>query len=178
MQENPWKQLDSKVVYSNPWISVREDTVIRPDGTEGIYGVVDTTPGIFIVAINDRNEVMLTGQWRYATNQYSWEIPGGSSEGDNLLEAAKRELLEESGLTATKWTHCGTLQSFSGIASEMMYVFLAQDLTETDHQKDPAEIAESKWVPLSELNDWIKNGTLNDSQSLSSLSAALLFLEK
>ena len=91
---NPWKTLEQSVVYRNAWLRVREDKVIRPDGGEGIYGVVEIPPSIGVVALNDRDEVALVGQWRYVNERYSWEIPrGGSHEGEScLLEVAKREL--------------------------------------------------------------------------------------
>ncbi len=93
---NPWRTLSSRIVYRNPWLTLREDTVIRPDGAEGIYSVVEMRPSCGVVAINEDNQIALVGQWRYVHGKYSLEIPtGGSEEGEAPLDAAKRELLEE-----------------------------------------------------------------------------------
>ena len=79
MPQNPWRTTSTRIAYQNAWISVREDHVIRPDGKPGIYGVIDIRPSVGIVAINARDEVVLVGQWRYALNRYSWEVPRGGS---------------------------------------------------------------------------------------------------
>ncbi|MCB0338105.1 MAG: hypothetical protein KDD53_00810, partial [Bdellovibrionales bacterium] len=68
---NPWKKLSDKIVYSNDWISVREDQVIRPDGKPGIYGVVSSRVATGVVALTDQNDIHLIGQYRYPTEQYS-----------------------------------------------------------------------------------------------------------
>ncbi|MGH8272572.1 MAG: NUDIX domain-containing protein, partial [Gammaproteobacteria bacterium] len=85
--KNPWKTSGSRIVYENRWIRVREDQVVRPDGGAGIYGVVEIRPSVGIVAINSRDEIVLVGQWRYASGHYSWEIPrGGSQPGETDMQ--------------------------------------------------------------------------------------------
>ncbi len=112
---NPWRTLACRVVYANSWITVREDSVIRPDGQPGIYGVVQIRPSVGIIAIDDRPRdgdapqgnarenggavteprIALVSQWRYTLGKTSLEIPtGGSETGEGLLDAAKRELAE------------------------------------------------------------------------------------
>jgi hypothetical protein len=107
--KNPWKTVSSRVAYENAWIRLREDQVIRPDGRPGIYGVVEIRPSVGVVAMNERDEVALVGQWRYSVNRFSWEIPrGGSHPGEtDMLCVAKRELAEEAGLIAEKWEALG-----------------------------------------------------------------------
>ena len=106
--ENPWKTLESRLVYSNPWISVREDQVIRPDGQNGIYSVVETRIATGVVALTPERDVYLVGQYRYPTEMYSWEIiQGGADEDEEPLAACKRELQEEAGLIAKDWTPLG-----------------------------------------------------------------------
>ena len=73
--------MSSRIAYENQWIREREDQVIRPDGDAGIYGVVEIPLSVGIVALNERDEIALVGQWRYPVNRYSWEIPRGGSEG-------------------------------------------------------------------------------------------------
>ena len=111
--ENPWTTISSEVKYENPWIKLKEDKVITPAGTEGIYGVVSfKNKAIGIVPVDENGNVYLVGQWRYPLEAYSWEIPeGGGPEGEKPLETAKRELKEETGLMASKWTLLGKLHT-------------------------------------------------------------------
>ena len=105
MSENPWRTLGSRTVYTNAWLRLREDTVIRPDGQPGIYGVVEMNPSVGVVAVNDVDEIALVTQWRYTLGRISVEIPTGGSEASDpsMLAAAQRELREETGLSARSW---------------------------------------------------------------------------
>src|SRR5580693_1650129 len=98
---DPWKTIGSREVYANPWIRVREDQVIRPDGKPGIYGVVEfRSYAIGVVPVTPEGETFLVGQWRYPLSLYSWEIPEGGGAFDRpMLESAKKELREETGIT-------------------------------------------------------------------------------
>ena len=100
-QINPWKKISSQKIYQNQWFSLREDQVISPGGEKSIYGVVETSPAIAIVPLTSKLETYLVGQYRYPLNTYSWEVPeGGADPDESNLEAAKRELIEETGLRA------------------------------------------------------------------------------
>ena len=97
------------VGYRNPWLTVWHDEVTRPDGEPGIYGVVHfRNTAVGVVAIDDQDRVALVGQHRYAFDTYHWEIPeGGSPLEEDSLEGARRELLEETGLSARSWREIG-----------------------------------------------------------------------
>lgn len=179
MHKNPWKKLSSKLVYKNDWFSVREDQVEKPGNRTGIYGVLDTNPSVFIVALNENNEVYLEGLFRYPTEKYGLEVPAGGSDKQDLLEAAKRELLEETGLEAGSWKEIGKFSPLNGIASEVSHVFLARDLEETGRELDPNEgIIEIKKVAFEKVFDLVESGEISDGQSISALTFAKLYLEK
>ena len=95
---NPWRKTATREVYDNPWIRVREDGVVRPDGQLGVYGVVHFKNIAVGVLAVEGDELYLVGQYRYTLDSYSWEIPeGGCPEGEEPVEAARRELRKRRG---------------------------------------------------------------------------------
>lgn len=165
---NPWKMCHTKVVYTNPWITVREDTVIQPSGDEGIYGVVQTRIATGVIALTSENEVVLVGQYRYPTNHYSWEIVEGGAEPDeDPLEAAKRELAEEAGVVAERWEPIGSDIHLSNCHSdEIAYLFLATDLSEVPPKPDETEELRIARVPLLAAVEMIESGEIKDALSI------------
>lgn len=177
--DNPWKKLGSKMVYKNPWFSVREDEVKKPGNRQGVYGVVQTSPTVFIVALNSVNQIYLVGLFRYPTGKYGLELPAGGSDKQDLLEAAKRELLEETGIKAKSWEKVGQFTPWNGISDEVSHVYLAQDLKETGSELDPNEgIMEVRKVIFEKVFDLVKSGQINDGQTITALTLAKLYLEK
>jgi 8-oxo-dGTP pyrophosphatase MutT (NUDIX family) len=166
--KNPWKTLASRLIYSNPWITVREDQVIHPDGTPGIYGVVDARIATGALALTADNCLYLVGQYRYPTNQYSWEIvEGGAEPGEAPLDAAKRELREEAGLIAAEWSQLGGEVHLSNcFSSEIGYLFLARGLTEVSSTPDGTEVLEIKRVPMAECLRMVDQGEIKDSVTI------------
>lgn len=175
-----WKKLSSKIVYKTPWMKVVEDQVIRPDGNKGMYSYVQTNGDcVMIVPITESNEVYLIKQYRYTKEEDSWEVPGGNSEGEDLLVAAKRELLEESGLEADDWKLIGHSQSMNGITNEKTYVFIAKNIRETENNKmDEEGIHQMKKVLFEQVLEMVKKSEITDGQSIVAISKAALFLKK
>ncbi len=151
--KNPWKTLNTKEIYTNPWIRVREDQVITPQGNPGIYGVVETKPAVGIIPLTENLDTYLVGQYRYTLDCYSWEIPeGGVEKHESLLAGAKRELLEETGLSAKKWTNLGEIYTSNCFTNERGELFIAEGLTENAAQPDPTE--ELKLIKIPFLEAW------------------------
>jgi 8-oxo-dGTP pyrophosphatase MutT (NUDIX family) len=171
--------LKSKVVYSNPWIRVREDKVITPHGDAGIYGVVEAKPAIGIVALTKDLKTYLVGQYRYTLNTYSWEIPeGGAEDNENLLEAAKRELLEETGLSANKWTELGEPYTSNCFTNERAYIFIAEDLSKGEARPDPTELLELKKLPFMETWQMVLDQEIKDSLAVTALMRTYHLLQQ
>jgi len=168
---NPWKTKASRIVYENHWVRVREDEVIRPDGGPGIYGVIEIRPSVGVVAINERDEVVLVGQWRYSVNRYSWEIPrGGSHPGEaNMLEVAKRELAEEAGVLAKHWQVLGSVDNCNGVADDTQTLYLATGLSATAMNLDPEEEIAVQWQPFEEALGMATDGRITEVCSVAAL---------
>ena len=172
---NPWRTRGSREVYVNPWIRVREDHVIRADGQDGIYGVVEfQNIALGIVPVTDDGTTYLVGQWRYPLGLYSWEIPeGGGSLSVPALESAQRELAEETGLTASRWTDLGLFHLSNSVTNEVGRIFLAQGLTLGTAQPEGDEVLSVRRLPLQEAYAMALDGRITDGVSIIGLARAV-----
>ncbi len=167
--KNPWKTLSGEVKYDNRWITVTEYQVVNPSGGQGIYGKVHfKNTAIGIVALDNELNTWLVGQFRYTLNAWSWEIPeGGGPQGEAPLDAAKRELKEETGLTANRWTQILTYHTSNSVTDEIGFAYLAEDLTEGDMILDDTEADLKVWkLPLAEALKMIDRGEITDGISV------------
>jgi 8-oxo-dGTP pyrophosphatase MutT (NUDIX family) len=173
---NPWKRLSRRKVYENPWIILHEDQVLRPDGKPGIYGVVHfRNKAVGIVALDTDDRVLLVGQYRYTLDVYSWEIPeGGCDEGEEPLEAAQRELLEETGYMADKWRELLRAHLSNSVSDEEAVCYLATDLTPGQASPEGTEQLLVKWVPFTEAMAMVESCEIMDALSVLGLQRVAL----
>lgn len=168
-EKNPWTTLSAEVKYDNPWINVTEFQVINPGGGRGIYGKVHfKNKAIGVVALDDQMNTWLVGQYRYTLNAWSWEIPeGGGSPTQAPLEAAKRELKEETGLTASRWSQIVHLHTSNSVTDEEGFIFIAEGLSEGEKHLEETEADLKVWkLPFSEALKMVIDGKITDSLSV------------
>ena len=174
MEKNPWKVLSSEQQYENPWIQVTEFQVLNPAGKPGIYGKVHfKNKAIGIVPIDNQGNVWLVGQWRFPLEKWSWEIPeGGGPLSEDPLDAAKRELLEETGLVAEKWELLMRADLSNSVSDEEAILYLATSIHETLEQLDREDTEadmQVKKVSFKDALQMVEFGEITDSLTIMGL---------
>jgi 8-oxo-dGTP pyrophosphatase MutT (NUDIX family) len=163
------KKVGSRTVYKNKWMTVREDQIEYQNGASGIYGVVDKPDFVLIIPF-DGDGVYLVNQYRYPVQYRFWEFPQGAWETEPNSEAAqvaKKELREETGLSADSWEYIGHAWEAYGFANQGMHVFLATELTMGKQELEAEEEGlVVKRFTLKELENLIRNGEMKDTSSL------------
>lgn len=179
-ERNPWTTLETRMIYQNAWIRVREDQVLRPDGSPGIYGVVEARTATGVVALTDEGEIYLVGQYRYPIDRYSWEIvEGGAEPGESALEAIVRELKEEAGLSAERWIQLGPPVHLSNcFSNEEAIFFLARGLATVEASPDVTEILQLRKVPFGEALEMVRTGEISDAMSILAIVRADEYLKR
>lgn len=170
--KNPWTTLSSKDVYDNNWIRVSEHQVLNPAGGKGIYGKVHfKNKAIGIIVLDKEEHTWLVGQFRYTLNEWTWEIPeGGGPLGKDILESAKRELKEETGLTAKVWTKLMLFHTSNSVTDEEGHIFLAEDVEEGENDLEDTEADLKVWrLPFTQALRMVMDGEITDSMSVAGI---------
>jgi 8-oxo-dGTP pyrophosphatase MutT (NUDIX family) len=176
--KNPWQTLATKPIYENPWIKVTESDVLNPKGGKGIYGVVSfKNKAIGIVPVDEEGYTYLVGQYRYTLEEYSWEIPeGGGPLNEEPLEAAKRELKEETGFEASDWKMIGRIHTSNSVTDEEGFLYLATGLKSGHSEPEETEELAVKKVHLKEAVEMVMKDKITDGLSIAGILKAARIL--
>lgn len=166
-----WKKLSSRTVYENGWMRVLEDRVVNPGGGENQYGHVQfKNRAIAILPLDNDGNTWLVGQDRYTLNEYSWELPmGGAPLDEAPLDAAKRELREETGLSANRWSEVMRLHTSNSITDELGIVYVAEELTEGNTAFEETEDLQIRKLPLGDAVQLVYDGEITDAISVAAI---------
>lgn len=166
ISKGPFELRSSEKVYVNPWISVREDKVIRPGGKDGLFGVVTMLPGSSVLALDTKGNVILIKEYKYAVERETIEVvSGGIDTNETPLEAAKRELREEAGAEAKEWIALGTVDPFTTVVNSPNHLFLAKGLAQFAPHPDEGETIERLIVPYTEALRMVQRGEITHGAS-------------
>ena len=169
----------SKVIYQNPWITVYEDETTMPSGKPGIYGYMESKDSVMTAVVDKDDRVCLVKAFRYPSKSWGWELPGGGGEGENPIEAAKRELREETGIVAERWEKLGETLVCNGFMTERMVTCLAYGLSLTGKKEIGEEALDGmSFFSLADIDSLIDNKQINDGQTLTGLYFLQRWLRK
>lgn len=171
---DPWARRARRLAYDNPWLALHEDQVTRPDGQLGLYGVVHfKNHAMAVVPVDEEGCTYLVGQHRYALGATSWEVPeGGCPLGQAPLEAAQRELAEETGWRARHWRYLGAHHLSNSVTDEVGASYLATGLIAGPPAPEGTEALHLRRVPLAHAVAWAWSGLLTDAVSVIALTRA------
>ncbi len=165
-KHGPWIIKETILKYKNPWIEVKEDQVIRPDGKPGIFGVIEMKPGISVLALDEEGFVYLTAEFHYAVGRESIEVVSGAiDEGEKPIEAAKRELEEELGIQAEDWIDLGTVDPFTSVIHSPACLFLARKLKFTKRKQEGTERIECKKIQIQDAINMVLESKITHGPS-------------
>lgn len=170
-EKNPWITHSSREIYSNPWIKLTEYDVTNPGGGKSLYGKVHYKNwALGIIPLDENQNTWLVGQFRYTLDEYSWEIPMGGGPIDiSKLESAKRELKEETGLIAERWSEICKIHTSNSVTDEVGFAYLAEGLTQGETEFEETEDLQIKKLPFKEALQMCDEGLITDSLSLAAI---------
>lgn len=167
LSETPWTTLSTRPIYSNPWLSLREDLVELPDGRTTIYGVVSCGECVGVLPFLDPDTVLLVRQYRYVARRVTWEMPtGGVHPAESIEEAAQRELAEEIGYRAGRLVRVSTYHTSKSVMDETAHLFLGEEMVRVELPPDETEFIEVRPFPFEEALRMVLSGEIVDSMTI------------
>lgn len=164
--KRPIKTLSTRIAWSCPWYAVRQDEILLPDGSQGVYNTVTKPTAVWILPVTQENEIVLCRSYRYTVDDWCWELPaGGVKPGQTLAEAALEELHEEVGGTCEELTHLGQFYTANGICDEVGHYFMATGVTLGATAHEPAEVIEVHCKPIAQVLQMAYAGQITDAPS-------------
>jgi ADP-ribose pyrophosphatase len=161
------KLIETKELLKTPIFTVTQDRAVDPEGFEIKRAIVKHGGSAVVMPVDVKNRILLVRQYRLPAKQYMWELPAGRMDpGETVLKAAKRELREETGYTARKWTKLASFFASPGFLEEKMTIFLAEQLTEGAQEPMEDERIELNWIPSRELDGLIRQGKVQDAKTM------------
>lgn len=176
---NPWKTLSTRITYENKWIRVTESDIINPAGNPGIYGKVHyRNIAVAVLTLDDDLNTWLVGQYRYTLDSYEWELPeGGCPEGEEPLQTAQRELLEETGIIAGEIHEILHMQLSNSVSDEISYSYIARKLTFTESEPEETEVLQVRKLSFKEAVQMVMDGEIRDALSIATILKARMMLD-
>lgn len=176
-QHGPWKIRTSHEVYKDPWIEVKKDDVVRPDGADGTHCVVNMKPGVSVLPLDEEGCVYLTEEFHYGVGRTTVEtVSGGIEPGEDARGTAERELEEELGIKARAWTDLGMVDPFTSIVVSPTGLFMARDLSFVETSPEGTEQIRSIRVKFEEAVDWVLSSKITHGPSCVLILKARHFL--
>jgi len=176
-RHGPWTILERRVVYQDPWLKVTKDDVLRPDGLPGTYSLSHMKPGVCVIAIDQDRHCHLTEEFHYAVGRVTIEcVSGGIDAGEDPLVTAQRELAEELGLKAGRWTPLGVVDPFTAIAVSPTRLWLAEDLERTSANPESTEIIRHVRLPLEDVIQKVWSSEITHAPSVIAILKASIRL--
>ena len=173
--DNPWVMKTSKEIYDNPWITLTEHQVTNTNGGDGIYGIVHFKNAAIGIMPYENGHIWMVGQYRLPIDEYSWEIPeGGGPLDEDPLMAAKRELREETGLTASHYEQICKFHLSNSVTDEWGVIYLATGLTHGEAMPEDTEDLQVRKVPLEDVYADIEAGRITDSLTVMAVYKLML----
>lgn len=174
------KKLTSEFVYDGPLLKVYHDTISLPNGKEAGRDLIRHLGAVCVIPLTEDNKVYIEHQFRYPLNQVVTEIPAGKLDykGEDPLEAAKRELREETGLVAQKWTFLGLYYPAPAYSDEKISMYMAQDLSQGERDLDDDEFLTVETVELDKLVQMVMDGTITDGKTQIAVLKAAQWIER
>ncbi|KKU48409.1 MAG: Pyrophosphohydrolase related protein [Parcubacteria group bacterium GW2011_GWA2_46_9] len=175
----PWKIKDSVEKYKNPWLRVREDQVIRPDGKDGIFGVIEMVAGVSVLPLDDEGFIYLTKEFHYAVERDTIEVvSGGIDRNEKELEAARRELKEELGIEADEWIELGTVDPFTTVINSPATMYLAKKLRFAEADPEGTERIHVMKIKLVDALNMVMESKITHGPSCVLILKAFEYLKK